>query len=67
MLTEAIYWHGGDARTARDSFFALPQQKQDYIIEFLKSLQVLPPGSQRVAPESSVLQPARRGRIGRGG
>jgi CxxC motif-containing protein (DUF1111 family) len=35
--------HGGDARTQRDSFVALPQADQDAIIEFLKTLQVVPP------------------------
>ncbi len=42
MLTEAIYFHGGDARAERDAFFSLPQQDQDAIIEFLKTLQVSP-------------------------
>lgn len=37
-LTEAIYFHGGDARAARDAFFALPANQQSEIIEFLKSL-----------------------------
>lgn len=40
-MTEAIYFHGGEARSARDTFFELPQDKQDAVIEFLKSLQVL--------------------------
>ncbi len=41
-LTEAIYFHGGDARAERDAFFSLSQASQDAIIEFLKTLQVLP-------------------------
>ena len=41
-LTEAIYFHGGDARVERDAFFSLSQASQDAIIEFLKTLQVLP-------------------------
>jgi hypothetical protein len=40
-LTDAIYYHGGEARTARDAFFALPEPWRAAIIEFLKSLQVL--------------------------
>ena len=40
-MTDAIYYHGGEARTARDAFFALSDQWQAAIIEFLKSLQVL--------------------------
>jgi len=42
-LTEAIHFHGGDARTERDAFFALSPDQQAEVIEFLKSLQVLPP------------------------
>ncbi len=41
-LTEAIYFHGGDACAERDAFFSLSQASQDAIIEFLKTLQVLP-------------------------
>jgi cytochrome c peroxidase len=41
-LTEAIHFHGGDARTERDEYFALPQADQDAVIEFLKSLVVEP-------------------------
>jgi len=40
-LTDAIYYHGGEARAARDAFFALPEQWQAAVIEFLKSLQVI--------------------------
>ena len=42
-ITEAIYWHGGEARTSRDNFFAMPQMNQASVIEFLKSLQVVAP------------------------
>jgi hypothetical protein len=41
--TEAIWFHGGEARTVRDAFFALPQADQDAVIEFLKAQQVVPP------------------------
>lgn len=50
-LTRAVYFHGGEARASRDLFFALPQDGRDAIIEFLRSLQVLPPGSLRVLVE----------------
>jgi len=40
-ITEAIHFHGGDARESRDAFFALPQRDADAVIEFLKSHQVL--------------------------
>ena len=45
-LTAAIYYHGGEARDSRDAFFSMEQRKQDEVIEFLKSLQVLAPGTQ---------------------
>ncbi len=44
-LTEAIFYHGGAARIVRDRFFALSQADQACVIEFLKSLQVVPPGN----------------------
>lgn len=48
MITDAIHFHGGDARASRDAFFDLPQEDRDAIIEFLKTLQVLPDGSPPV-------------------
>jgi hypothetical protein len=50
-MTEAIYYHGGEARSSRDAFFAMPQADQDAVIEFLKTLQVLPDGSRPVVQE----------------
>lgn len=44
-MTEAIYFHGGEARASRDAFFALSRAQRDAVIEFLLTLQVLPPGS----------------------
>lgn len=41
-LTEAIHFHGGEARLTRDAFFALPQDDQDSIIEFLQTLHIVP-------------------------
>jgi hypothetical protein len=49
--TEAIFFHGGEARTSRDTFFSLPGDDQASIIEFLKTLQVLPEGSPGVVVE----------------
>lgn len=43
-MTEAIHFHGGEARASRDAFFALPAEDQAAIIEFLKTLQILPEG-----------------------
>lgn len=47
-ITDAIYYHGGDARASRDAFFALPQEDQDKIVEFLRTLQVVPDGAERL-------------------
>lgn len=44
-LTEAIRCHGGEGRAARDAFLALPPEDRAAIIEFLKTLQILPPGA----------------------
>ncbi len=44
-MTEAIYYHGGEARAVRDAYFALPKDQRGAVIEFLRTLQVLPPGS----------------------
>ena len=52
MITEAIYHHGGEARAPRDAFFALNEFDRNAIVAFLKTLQILPPGSNRVIVES---------------
>jgi Di-haem oxidoreductase, putative peroxidase len=44
-ITEAILAHGGEGRAARDAFIALPKPGRDALVEFLKSLQVLPEGT----------------------
>ena len=44
-LREAVLAHGGEAAATRAAFNALPAAERDSIIEFLKSLQVLPPGT----------------------
>jgi len=43
---EAVEAHSGEALAQRLAFDALPPAMQDDLIEFLKSLQVLPPGSK---------------------
>ena len=52
-MREAInLGHNGEATAARLAFQSLPPAKQDAVIEFLKSLQVLPPGTRcRVVDE----------------
>jgi hypothetical protein len=43
-ITDAILAHGGEGRSSRDAFVALPFDEQAGIVMFLKSLQVIPPG-----------------------
>lgn len=45
MREEINLGHNGEATTARLAFQALTPAQQDNLIEFLKSLQVLPPGT----------------------
>jgi CxxC motif-containing protein (DUF1111 family) len=45
-LREAIQAHSGEAEVAGDAFRSLPPYEQSSIIEFLKTLQVLPPGAK---------------------
>ncbi len=51
-ITDAILFHAGEARTSRDAFAALSVEEQTAIVKFLKTLQILPPGSRRVVKES---------------
>jgi hypothetical protein len=45
-LREAVLAHSGEALASRTAFQALPRADQDAIVEFLKSLQILPPGTR---------------------
>ena len=45
-MREAILAHGGEGALSRAAFLKLPATDQGAIIEFLKTLQVLPPGTQ---------------------
>jgi cytochrome c peroxidase len=53
-ITEAIYFHGGEGRASRDAFFALPKDDQAAIVEFLKTLQIVPDGSPLVSEEKAA-------------
>ncbi|TDG11370.1 hypothetical protein E2F43_18460 [Seongchinamella unica] len=46
-ITEAILAHGGEGRVARDTFEASSLSDQRALVQFLKSLQVVPPGDHR--------------------
>ena len=37
-LSEAVLWHGGEARRARDRFAALPAEERKALIDYLDSL-----------------------------
>lgn len=45
-MRQAVMAHAGEARAARERFQALSPYEQDAVIEFLKTLQVLPPGTR---------------------
>jgi hypothetical protein len=45
-LRAAVKSHSGEALEVRQRFDRLPAEEQDAIIEFLKTLQVLPPGTR---------------------
>ena len=45
-ISTAVLAHGGEAQAARDNFAALADRDRRSVIEFLKSLRVLPPDAQ---------------------
>ena len=45
-LRQAVLAHAGEAQEVTDAFQALSEHEQDTIVEFLKSLQILPPGTR---------------------
>jgi len=51
MRDEINFGHNGEATASRQAFQALTPSQQDDVIEFLKSLQVLPPGTCLVVDE----------------
>jgi hypothetical protein len=53
-ITEVILHHAGEARPQRERFAALSREQQSEIVEFLKQLQVLPPGSPREVTEEEL-------------
>jgi hypothetical protein len=55
-ITEAIWAHGGEGRPSYEAFHALPSNEQAAVITFLKTLQVLPPGSPRVIYDDHLPQ-----------
>jgi cytochrome c peroxidase len=45
-LRQSVLAHSGEAKASRVSFQALRAEEQDAVIEFLKTLQILPPGTR---------------------
>jgi hypothetical protein len=57
-LRQSVLAHDGEARDARVAFQALPPSERDAVIEFLKTLQVLPPGTKdRIVDEKFQPRP----------
>ncbi len=52
-LRQAVHAHAGEALASRQAFQALPAYEQDAVIEFLKTLQVLPPGTQSLVVDEN--------------
>lgn len=52
--TEVIAAHGGEARASRLAFQALPKREQDEVVEFLKSLQILPEGTSGLVVDEKL-------------
>ena len=55
-VREAVLAHAGEALGSRRAFEALIPYEQDSVIEFLKTLQVLPPGSRGLVVGAGVSQ-----------
>ena len=47
-MREAILAHSGEALDSRVAFEAMSSKERDYVVEFLKSMQILPPGAKNL-------------------
>ena len=52
-MRQAILAHAGEALASRHAFQALSDSERDAVIEFLKTLQVLPPGTRELAVDEN--------------
>jgi cytochrome c peroxidase len=52
-MREAVEAHAGEAQPVMDNYDALSPADQDAVIEFLKTLQVLPPGTQHLVVDEN--------------
>jgi CxxC motif-containing protein (DUF1111 family) len=55
-LRQSVLAHSGEALDARRAFQVLSEYEQDSLIEFLKSLQVLPPGTKELVVDDHFRQ-----------
>ncbi len=55
-ITEAILAHGGEGRASRDAFAALEPEERGEVVEFLKSLQILPEGTPTLVVQERDLE-----------
>jgi len=53
-MRAAVLAHAGEALDSRKSFERLPDYDRDALIEFLKSLQVLPPGTSNLVVDENL-------------
>lgn len=56
-MREAVLAHDGEALKAREAFQAAAPNEQDSIIEFLKTLQVLPEGATAATHRTATAGP----------
>jgi cytochrome c peroxidase len=57
-LRASVLGHAGEATASRRAFEALPAAERDALIEFLKTLQVLPPGTtDRIVDDRHLARP----------
>jgi hypothetical protein len=52
-MRQAVLAHGGEAAHTREAFTKLSTSEQDDLIEFLKTLQVLPPGTKSLVVDEN--------------
>jgi len=55
-LREAILAHSGEALQQRRAFESLSGDERDAVVEFLKSLQVPPPGTKDLVVDESLVR-----------
>ena len=55
-MRQAVLAHGGEALEQREAFRQLSAPDQDALIEFLKTLQVLPPGTKDLVVDEHYLK-----------